>query len=120
MKYVKLFAFAVALFIMAGGVMASQTKGSTSATSTKATTKTTASTAVHHEMGTISSLTSNELTLDHTWKGKEEKTKFTLESSTKKEGNIAQGDHVTVYYHLDNGQRVATEVKALGTKPAKS
>jgi hypothetical protein len=57
-------------------------------------------------MGTVSSVTANELILNHTWRGKEEKTKFTLDSRTNKEGNVGQGDHVVVYYHLEKGQRV--------------
>jgi predicted porin len=114
MKKGKLFALAVGLFLIAGGAMAVQTSGTSSAKqeNTKATSST-----IHHEMGTVASVTANELVLDHTWKGKDEKTKFTLDSATKKEGNVAQGDHVTIYYHLENGQRVATELKTSSAKP---
>jgi hypothetical protein len=108
----KTFALAVAL-VLAGGVgIASQTsKTNTPKQTTQASMHKTSNSTLHHEMGTVGSLTSNELVLDHTWKGKQEKTNFTIDSSTKKEGNITQGQHVVVYYHMEKGQRVATELK---------
>jgi hypothetical protein len=65
------------------------------------------------ERGLVASMAANELALDQTWKGKEEKTKFTLNSETKKEGNIAKGDRVVVYYRFENGERIATELRAI-------
>ena len=104
MKRGKIFTLAVAFVLTAGVALATQTKTNTSKQA-PASVKTTAASVMHHETGTIASLTSNQLTLDHTWKGKQEQTKFTLDSATKKEGNVAKGDHVVVYYHLENGQR---------------
>jgi predicted RNA-binding protein (virulence factor B family) len=68
-------------------------------------------------MGTISSLTSSELVLSRSVKGKQEETTFKLESTTKKEGAIDKGAHVAVYYKDQNHERIATEVKA---EPKKS
>ena len=116
MKYGKTL-IALAVLLMSAGVLVAQSSGASGAkqpTETAAHGK--AIMTIHHEMGTIAALSANELTLDHTWKGKEEKTNFTLDPGTKKEGNIAQGDHVTVYYHFEKGQRIATELKASMSK----
>jgi hypothetical protein len=116
MKPEKMLTLAAALVLTAGVALAIQAK-TTSPTTTKASVHTASTSAVHHQMGTVASVTSNELVLDHTWKGKQEKTKFTLDSTTKKEGAVKQGDHVVVYYHLEKGQRIATELKASTNKP---
>jgi predicted RNA-binding protein (virulence factor B family) len=120
MKSAKLFGLAVALLFGVGGVvMASQASGTSGAKQTTATT-TKASVTTHHEMGTVESMTSNELVLDHAWKGKAEKTKFTIDSTTKKDENVKTGDRITVYYHVEkNGDRIATEIKP-ETKTGKS
>lgn len=68
-------------------------------------------------MGTIASVTASDLVLEHKYKGKEENTKFVLNSDTKKEGNVDKGEMATIYYHMDNKERVATEIKVA---PAKS
>lgn len=52
-------------------------------------------------MGTISSVTASDLVLDHKYKGKEESTKFVLNSDTKKEGNLDKGEMATVYYRME-------------------
>jgi hypothetical protein len=114
MRNGKLITLAGALLLMAGAAVAGTTTKTSNTTATETTTKTTTNATLHHESGTASSVTANELILDHTWKGKAEKTTFTLDSATKKEGNLKQGDHLTVYYHLDKGQRVATEIKQAG------
>jgi Domain of unknown function (DUF5666) len=113
MKSAKWLGLAVALLFAAGGVMASQTSGTSSAKQTTATsTNAKATVTTHHEMGTVDSVTANDLVLDHNWKGKTEKTKFTIDSNTKKDENVKAGDHITVYYHREtNGDRIATEIK---------
>jgi hypothetical protein len=117
MRSEKVLIAAAALLLTAGVAIAGQTSSTNSAKqTTPSSTQTKVNPAIHHRMGTVASLTANELVLDHTWKGKEEKTTFTLDSSTKKEGNIEQGEHVVVYYHVENGQRIATELKASESK----
>jgi hypothetical protein len=78
--------------------------------------ETTAQSAVHHETGKVSSMTSSDLVVNHKRMGKEEKTNFVLNSGTKQEGKIEQGDRVTVYYHDQNGKKIATEIKVVGSK----
>ncbi|MGO8819610.1 MAG: hypothetical protein ACLQVG_33665 [Terriglobia bacterium] len=113
MKYGKTLVVIGVLLMTVGALVASQSSGTSSAKQpTEAAMQAKASTTVHREMGTIATLSANELTLDHTWKGKDEKTTFVLEPGTRREGNVAQGDHVVVYYHLEKGQRIATELKA--------
>ena len=114
----KILVLPVALLVAAGLAIAGETSGTTSGKQTQQTdTQKTAMATVHHERGTISSMDANELILDHTWRGKEEKTKFTLNPETKKEGSVAKGDHVMVYYHFQKGQRIATELKSVTTTP---
>jgi hypothetical protein len=113
----KIFVLPVVLTVAAGLAIASQTSGTNSGKQARqSNTQTTAKATVHHERGTVSSMAANELILDHTWKGKEEKTKFTLNSDTKKEGNVAKGDHVTVYYRFEKGQRIATDLRTVENK----
>jgi hypothetical protein len=78
--------------------------------------ETTTQSAVHHETGKVSSMTSSDLVVNHRRMGKEEKTNFVLNSGTKQEGKIEQGDRVTVYYHDQHGKKIATEIKVLGSK----
>jgi hypothetical protein len=73
--------------------------------------------AIHEVTGMVSSVTGSQLVLDHKWKGKDEKTTFMLNPDTKKEGSIMKGDRASVYYHVENKQRVATDVKVSESKP---
>ena len=110
-----IFILAVALILgSAGFTFASQT----SKTSKASTTKTTTKAAIHHEWGTIQSVSDSSLVLDHTWKGKKEQTDFMLNSSTKKEGSLEKGARATVFYEMQNKDRVATEVKVAAMKTA--
>src|SRR5262245_1741768 len=43
---------------------------------------------------------------------------FTVNASTKKDGDIATGAHVTVAYTMDGTNMVATSIKAAPAKPA--
>jgi hypothetical protein len=98
-----------AAFMLVGGGTALAAQTSSHNNATKSTNMPEAT--VHEEMGTVSSMTSSELVLSHTVKGKQEETTFKVESSTKKEGKIDQGAHVAVYYRDQNHERIATEVK---------
>ena len=114
MSISKTLIFGAAFMLMTGGAtLAAQTSSQTNSTKSSNTAKA----AVHEEMGTVSSLTSSELVLAHTVKGKQEESTFKLDSSTKKEGTIDKGTHVAVYYKDQNHERMATEIKA---EPKKS
>jgi len=115
----RLLILAVALILGCMG-LATASRAASSATAkptAKATTTTTTTKASTHEMnGTVSSVTASELVLTHKWKGKTEETKFTLNSSTKKDGTLAKGDEVTVMYEYAKHVRTATEVKPTTAK----
>jgi hypothetical protein len=115
----KMFALAIALMVTPGLVaVASQSSQTNSAKQAPQTdTHTKDKMNLHHETGKADSLAADQLVLDHTWRGKERKTTFTLDSSTKKEGNVEKGDRVMVYYHFENGHRIATELKTMAAKP---
>jgi hypothetical protein len=125
MKGTNTMMLAAALMLMCGPAVAARTiqtkdtKATTPTTTpstTKSDTKTETKAVLHHEMGTIEAVTDSNLILEHSYKGKEEKTTFVLDSGTKKEGDVAKGDRATVYYHLAKKDRVATEVKVMTPK----
>ena len=91
----------------------------TTPTNPKTTNKTTKA-AVHHMTGTVTSVSGSDLVLAHEWKGKKEETKFVLDSTTKKEGDITKGAHATVSYEMQNKERKATNVKVVAMKSPKS
>ncbi|HUI74238.1 MAG TPA: hypothetical protein VLX32_04800 [Candidatus Acidoferrum sp.] len=118
MKIAKFVPFLAVLILGFAAVVSAATKTAPSKAQSTSTSKSTTATktAVHHLMGTVSSVTDSDLVVEHAWKGKKEETKFTLDSNTKKEGDITKGCHVTVAYELQNHQRTATEVKVSAMK----
>lgn len=108
---------AAALLFCGEAAMIAARTTSPSQANKKATTQEKAKPVTYHRMGTIASVTASDLVLEHKYKGKEENTKFVLNSDTKKEGNVDKGEMATIYYHMDNKERVATEIKVA---PAKS
>jgi len=117
MKIDKTLVLTFALLLIGGTAFAAGTAGTNEAKqATQSASQQTPKPTIHHRIGTVASVTGSELVLEHTYKGKEEKTKFVLNTDTKKEGNIEQGSHATVYYHFENKERVATEVKLVEPK----
>lgn len=104
------FLVAAAAALLLGGI-ALAAPGAKQTASTKTSTAT-MKTTVHHESGVINSMTSSDLTLSHTYKGKTESLSFKLDPNTKKIGAIDKGARVVVYYKNENGEHLATEVKA--------
>lgn len=82
----------------------------------KSSTTTNAKATVHSETGTVNSITNSDMVLEHSYKGKTHDVKFVVNSDTKQDGTIKQGEHVRVYFKHENGQRIATEVKPVPTK----
>lgn len=113
-RYFVLFAAALLLCGESATIVARTT--SPKDAKTKTTSQEKAKSVLHHRMGTITSVTDSGLVLEHKWKGKEENTKFVLNSDTKKEGTLDKGEMATVYYHMDKKQRIATDVKVTPTK----
>jgi len=70
--------------------------------------------------GDVVSVSDTSLTLSHKVKGKLEQTTYALTSDTKREGNVDSGAKATVHYKSENGQDVATLVKAKPAKAAKA
>jgi hypothetical protein len=117
MKIAKLFSF-LAVLILGCATVVTAAQTTKPAKATTQTTKSTTATkpAMHHMMGTVTSVTDSDLVLEHEWKGKKEQTKFALDSQTKKEGDITKGCHASVSYEMQNHQRKATEVKVSAMK----
>jgi hypothetical protein len=114
MSISRILIFGAALMLTTGtAAFAAEVSSQNSSTKSSNTEKAT----IHEEMGTVSSLTTSQLVLSHSVKGKQEETTFKLDSSTKKEGMIDKGAQVAIYYKDQNHEHVATEVKA---EPKKS
>lgn len=73
----------------------------------------------HHQSGTIQSMTDTDLTISRMYKGKTENMAFKIDANTKKVGNVDTGTRVEVYYKTENGDHVATEIKALKSSKMK-
>lgn len=74
--------------------------------------------ASHSASGTIKAVDANSLTVARTGKDKSDLTVM-LNSSTQKDGNMAVGSKVSVRYKEENGQNIATAVKASAAPAAK-
>lgn len=68
--------------------------------------------AQHCVIGTVDKVTGSSIVVSHTYRGQVKTSDFQMRSSTKKEGNIAKGERVAVYYDDVNNQHLATMVKA--------
>jgi hypothetical protein len=113
MKFSRYLVVASAALLMAGITLAAPSaRQATSASTSTSTMKM----SLHHESGVVESITSSDLMLSHIRKGKTETTTFKIDPSTKQIGTIDKGANVVVYYKNENGEHVATEVKARKTK----
>ncbi len=68
--------------------------------------------------GTISSADNGKLVLTHKVKGKDEQTSFVMNDQTRKQGDLRSGEKATVHYKVENGENIATVVKAKSTSTA--
>jgi len=71
-----------------------------------------AAVASHNTAGTVKSVSDTSLVITK-GSGKNAKDEtFTVNASTKKDGDVATGAHVTVMYTMDGKDMVATSIKA--------
>jgi hypothetical protein len=79
--------------------------------------------ATHFTQGTITSINASEVVITKKVRGKAEQARFTLNSQTQRNGNLATGTRVSVQYREQNGQNIAAAVRELTAaataKPAK-
>ena len=110
--------------MMALALLGAVTTGAYAQTSTgakpKAQSTSTASTkpaaaASHTVSGTVKAMDANMLTVTPSGKDKAD-LMVMLNSSTTKEGALAVGSKVSVHYKEENGQKIATAVKASAPK----
>jgi hypothetical protein len=72
-------------------------------------------TGAHTAVGTIASMSDDQLVVNEKVKGKEQPVTFKLDSSTQKSGNLQKGTLVTVQYHSDKSEKVASSVRERST-----
>jgi hypothetical protein len=70
--------------------------------------------------GVITSVDATHLMLTHKVNGKDTPMTLVLTPETKKEGDLAPGNRVSVRYHMENNDMVATSVRAQAATAAKS
>jgi len=116
-RYTASFWMVAILALVFGGTAFAQTAAPKAQTGAKAQTSTKSSTTAKTKAaptrvatGTISSVDANKLVITHKIKGKDEPMTFMLAPDAKKQGPMDAGNKVTVRYHTDNGQEVATSV----------
>jgi hypothetical protein len=96
------------------GLAIAQTTKSSSKSSTKS-----ASTATHSVQGVVKSVDASSLVITKSGKKGSDMT-FKLDSTTQKDGSIANGSPVSVRYRMEGSSMVATAVNAEAPKPAKT
>ena len=96
-------------------VMGAKPKAKSTST---ASTKPAAATS-HSVSGTVKAMDATMLTVTPSGKDKTD-LMVMMNTSTTKEGSLAVGSKVSVHYKEENGQKIATSVKASAAKPASS
>ena len=107
-----LWALAILALVFGGTALASQTAPSrqrTAAAGSKAAAP--KAPAARESTGTITSIDATRLVIARTVKGKNEQTSFVLTPETKREGDLTAGHKVSVKYHMENSDSVATLVR---------
>ena len=69
--------------------------------------------ATHFTQGTITSINANEVVITKKVRGKAEQARFSINSQTQRNGNLATGTRVSVQYREQNGQNIAAAVREL-------
>jgi hypothetical protein len=107
----KLTISALALALLAGTAWA---QGAAKSASKQPTATKAASSQMHTRVasGNIVSVDDNKLVLSHKVKGKAQEMSFDLTPSTHKTGKLQAGSKATVHYRVENGNNVATDVRA--------
>ena len=116
------FATTLALALILGGAAHAQTGApQTSAPKTAPTApKKTAAATEMTSNGTIASIDATHVTINHQVKGKDESTTFVLNGDTKRDATLAAGAHVSIRYHKQNNDLVASSVHAQTAKAGAS
>ena len=80
--------------------------------------------ATHFTQETITSINANEVVITKTVRGKADTARFTINSQTQRNGNLATGTRVSVQYREQDGQNIAAAVRELTVattaKPSKA
>lgn len=102
----------LALIVMLGGAAHAAQTGAAQGQKPAPAAK---STAAAHDMtstGTIASIDAGHVTINHQVKGKDESTTFALKPDTQRDATLTAGTHVSIRYHKENNDLVASSVHA--------
>ena len=117
----KVLVLLTALFLAGGSIAwAAQAKAPSQASPAKETKAglETREAKTHQLTGAVSSFTDTSLVISHGPKAKKAETTLVLSPETKKEGTLANGVKVTVFYRAEGNDKVARRVKVHEAKPA--
>jgi hypothetical protein len=106
---------ALALVLMFGGMAQAQTAAPAPAPAPKATATAKKAPASMVATGTITSIDATHLVISHKVSGKDTPMNFILTPTTKQDSSLAAGSKVSVRYHKENSDEVATSVSAQTT-----
>jgi hypothetical protein len=70
--------------------------------------------------GTITSIDATHLVMSHMVKGKSEQMTLVLTPATKRDASLAAGGKVSVRYHTENSDQVASSVRSVAATTAKA
>jgi hypothetical protein len=105
----------LALAFLCGGAAHAQTTAPAAQSAPAASKKTTKAAAQMTASGTIASIDATHLVITSKVNGADTPMNFVLNSTTKQDANLAAGSKVTVRYHKDNNDQVASTVRAQAT-----
>ena len=110
-------AIAIAAFVALPSMAFAQSTAAKPAAKPAAAAKSTAKAdASHATTGVVKSIDANTLVITHSKKDMS----FMINSSTQKDASIAVGSNVSVRYHVDGKNNVASAIMAAPAKPAAS
>ena len=101
--------------VTTGAYAQTSTGAKPKAKSTTTTAAKPAAAASHSVHGTVKAVDANMLTVTPSGKDKTD-VMVMMNTSTQKEGPLAVGSTVSLRYHEENGQKIATAVKATAAK----
>lgn len=73
----------------------------------------------HQATGTVESHTPTQIVMLHAVGKNKTQWDFVLTSATQIPPGVAKGVRVTIYYHDDNGKRIADRIKVIAVTPPK-
>jgi Domain of unknown function (DUF5666) len=102
----------MALILMLGGAAHAAQTGAAPGQKPALAAKSAAAAKAMTSTGTIASIDAGHVTINHQVKGKDESTTFVLKPDTQRDATLTAGARVSIRYHKENNDLVASSVHA--------